>query len=75
MVTKQRLRREALEFERVLTVNMSQARQRRRTLAWSASRCDTARAAGGAGGGGGGGGRLAVSWCKDGRGFGRVKCC
>lgn len=48
-------------------VNTSRARRGRRALARPASRCDTAEA-------GEGGGALAMSGCRDGRGFGRVKC-
>lgn len=69
--TKRGLGREALEFERVLTVNMLRARLKGLVLAWP----DLGALPQGAGGGGGREevGALAMSGCRDRRGFGRVK--
>lgn len=61
-----------LKLKGCYSVNMLRKKRRRRALAWPASRCDLV----GLGGLEAGWAlALAVSGCRDGRGFGRVKYC
>lgn len=59
-----------LKLKGCYSVNMLRKKRRRRALAWPASRCDLVGL-----GGLEAGWALAVSGCRDGRGFGRVKYC
>lgn len=59
-----------LKLKGCYSVNMLRKKRRRRALAWPAPRCDLVGL-----GGLEAGWALAVSGCRDGRGFGRVKYC